>query len=254
MGWQILIIFFTFLLFFSCGKRSDSDAIKQMTDDSIVERSKEKEPEKKKQENYSLQNDVDSVSYALGLNFGINIAEKGFDRINLVAMASGINDAMKNNSPVIAPGESNRVLNEYIEQNYLRLVANNIKEGEEFLLQNSKKKNIQVLKSGLQVEVLEAGSGELPDKMSEVLLHYEGFFADGTMFDSTIKKRKPLKIVLGRDPVIKAWKEVLPQMKTGSKWKIYVPAVLGYGADGYRGVVEPYKMLIFEMQIVGISK
>ena len=124
--------------------------------------------------------------------------------------------------------------------------------GEKFLAENAKKPGVKVLPSGLQYKVITEGHGEVPKASDEVEVIYEGRLIDGTVFDSTAKHgQKTDKFGAGK--LIKGWTEALTTMPVGSKWEIYVPQELGYGAR-QAGMIPPYSTLVFTLELVDIVK
>ena len=127
----------------------------------------------------------------------------------------------------------------------------NKKKGEAFLAMNKNKKGVKVLESGVQYKVMKAGSGKSPTKANSVVAHYEGRLIDGDVFDSSIQRGKPATFpVTG---VIQGWQEVLQKMKVGSKWQVYIPSDLAYGARGTGPKIGPNSALIFDIELIEIK-
>ena len=124
--------------------------------------------------------------------------------------------------------------------------------GEKFLAENAKRPEVRVTPSGLQYEVLEGTLGPKPKATDTVRVHYEGMLTDGTVFDSSYKRGE--SISFGLNQVIKGWTEGLQLMSVGSKYKLYIPYELGYGAAGAGGSIPPYAALIFTVELLGIEK
>ena len=122
--------------------------------------------------------------------------------------------------------------------------------GEEFLKANAKKDSVKVTESGLQYKILTAGTGPMPTKEDTVKVNYEGHLIDGTEFDSSYKRNKPVTFPVGQ--VIKGWTEALCMMPVGSKWEIFVPQNLGY-ADRDQGKIPPFSCLIFTVELLSIE-
>ncbi len=125
--------------------------------------------------------------------------------------------------------------------------------GEKFLAENAKKPGVKVLPSGLQYKVITEGHGEVPKASDEVEVIYEGRLIDGTVFDSTAKhgENKTDKFKAGN--LIKGWTEALTTMPVGSKWQLYIPQELAYGAR-QAGQIPPYSTLVFDLELVDIVK
>ena len=134
--------------------------------------------------------------------------------------------------------EQNKVL-------YKSLIA----QGDSFLQKNKEKPGVSVTASGLQYEVVKMGTGAKPSETSTVKVHYTGTFINGKSFDSSIGKEPAEFQVNG---VIKGWTEALQLMPVGSKFRIYLPESLGYGAAGAGEVIKPYTLLIFDVELLEI--
>ena len=134
----------------------------------------------------------------------------------------------------------------------LNMSAKAKEEGEKFLAENAKRAEVKTTPSGLQYEVIEATLGQKPTATDKVRVHYEGTLIDGTVFDSSYKRGE--SITFGLNQVIKGWTEGLQLMSVGSKYKLYIPYDLAYGAQGAGGSIPPYAALIFTVELLGIEK
>jgi peptidylprolyl isomerase len=109
--------------------------------------------------------------------------------------------------------------------------------------------------SGLKADRLAEGKANTAPKPGDrVKVHYTGCLADGTKFDSSLDKGRPLEFVVGVGMVIEGWDEGLPLMDVGSKWKLRVPAALAYGAEGLpRAKIPPGADLVYEIEMVEVE-
>jgi len=130
--------------------------------------------------------------------------------------------------------------------------ADNKKAGEDFLAENAKKEGVITLPSGLQYKVITEGKGAVPADSNVVSVNYRGTLIDGTEFDSSYKRNEPFKTHVKQ--VIKGWTEALQLMPVGSKWELYIPADLAYGARETGGQIKPFSTLIFEIELLSIEK
>ena len=124
--------------------------------------------------------------------------------------------------------------------------------GEAFLAENAKKEGVVTTESGLQYKVIKEGKGEVPTATSTVKVNYKGTLIDGTEFDSSYKRNEPT--TFRANQVIKGWTEALTMMPVGSKWELYIPQELAYGARETGGQIKPFSTLIFEVELLEIEK
>ena len=122
--------------------------------------------------------------------------------------------------------------------------------GEAFLAENAKKEGVVTTESGLQYKVIKAGKGEVPTATSTVKVNYKGTLIDGTEFDSSYKRNEPT--TFRANQVIKGWTEALTMMPVGSKWELYIPQELAYGARETGGSIKPFSALIFEVELLEV--
>ena len=130
--------------------------------------------------------------------------------------------------------------------------ADNKAAGEKFLAENKTKEGVVTTPSGLQYKVITKGTGAIPADTSKVKVNYKGTLIDGTEFDSSYKRKEPA--TFRANQVIKGWTEALTMMPVGSKWELYIPQDLAYGARETGGQIKPFSTLIFEVELVGIEK
>ncbi len=123
-------------------------------------------------------------------------------------------------------------------------------ENEKFLADNKGKEGVKTTPSGLQYKVLTEGTGEIPADTCKVKVNYKGTLIDGTEFNSSYKRNAPS--TFRANQVIKGWTEALTMMPVGSKWELYIPQELAYGARE-TGKIKPFSTLIFEVELLGIE-
>jgi FKBP-type peptidyl-prolyl cis-trans isomerase len=198
--------------------------------------------------NTSLQTENDSISYAIGVTFGSSLQMSGLEDINPKAIAMAIQEIFDGETTIMNPEQANMMLNDYFTKLQF---GENLEEGENFLAENRLKEGVTTTESGIQYEVVTMGSGPRPGINDEVVVHYTGKLIDGTVFDSSVERGEPAQFELNR--VIPGWTEALQLMPVGSKWNIFIPQNLAYGANPRQGgVIEPYMMLIFEVELIDI--
>lgn len=192
----------------------------------------------------------DKVSYCLGLSIASNLITSGVKTISVDPFIEALDAAFNGKMPDVSPEEANAILQEYFTNLQNEQAGKAIEEGRLFLEENSKKEGIVTLESGLQYEVITTGNGETPKETDSVKCHYHGTLIDGTVFDSSVRRGEPA--VFPVNGVIKGWVEALQLMPVGSKWKLFVPADLAYGAQGAGNLIGPHSTLIFEVELLNI--
>ena len=199
-----------------------------------------------------LNTDELKASYGIGLQMGQQLASV-FEGVSLPAALAGVEDAFSGKGPRIDGNEINAAF-QVIQQRVQAAQAEQAKtmaaEGEAFLAENAKRDEVTVMESGLQYEVIEEGSGNIPSKESVVRTHYRGTLINGQQFDSSYDRGEPTEFPVGG--VIAGWTEALQNMKVGSKWKLYIPYHLAYGEQGAGGAIGPYQALVFDIELLDI--
>jgi FKBP-type peptidyl-prolyl cis-trans isomerase len=199
-----------------------------------------------------LKTEHDSASYLIGHQIGTNLANSPMTEINVAALANGMQDAINEVELFMDPDAVAMFLNEYMRKTEEIASEQYIVESEKFLAENMLRNGVNVTESGLQYEILVEGNGEKPTSDSRVTVHYHGTLIDGTVFDSSVDRGEPA--TFGVNQVIKGWTEVLQLMPTGSKWKVYIPSELAYGANPRPGgVIKPHMALIFEIELISVD-
>jgi FKBP-type peptidyl-prolyl cis-trans isomerase FkpA len=106
---------------------------------------------------------------------------------------------------------------------------------------------------GLVIEDTVIGQGAAASAGRNIVVHYAGWLADGTQFDSSKEKQDPFEFTLGRKEVMDGWEEGLPGMKVGGKRKLTVPPALAYGEEGAGDTIPPNATLTFEVELLSVS-
>jgi FKBP-type peptidyl-prolyl cis-trans isomerase FkpA len=126
----------------------------------------------------------------------------------------------------------------------------NVREGADFRLAHGALPGVATLASGLQVQVLEVGEGEIPGVDDWVEVHYSGWHIDGREFDSSHRRGHAAVTPLGR--AIPGWREALTAAPVGSRLRLVLPPELAYGRAG-GGRIGPEETLIFEIALLSIA-
>ncbi len=203
-----------------------------------------------------LESEQDKISYSVGYNMGLNLANQK-TRFNLDALTQGIQDAVSASEPLLDQTQLKAALETYQKIQAGQFSADraaqaetNKTAGETFLIANKEKENVITTSSGLQYTVLREGTGPRPQLTDSVSVHYIGTFIDGSEFNNSYKTGNPAIFTVNQ--VIPGWTEALQMMKVGGKWRIWLPAELGYGEAGAGTLIGPHAVLVFEVELLSI--
>ena len=209
--------------------------------------------------------EVDSVSYLLGVNYGLMFKQNGFadklSDIDLALMKKGMEDALKAELPKgyndttfakqfkISPYEMNNIFNNFLKKKADYKAEVNRVKGEKFLSDNALKENVDTTATGLQYTIISEGASEKVAVNDTVTVKYKGTLLDGTVFD----EGEIPGHVSGSRGLIPGFDEGIRLVGEGGEAIIYIPSELAYGARGNRGI-EPNSVLIFDIEIVSVNK
>ena len=201
---------------------------------------------------FNMSQDINTVSYCIGLSIADSLAQQELNALDPAVMAEAIADVFQGKTAKYSPEEANQVIQNYVQEITASKFEIYKTEGEAFLAENAKKEGVTTTASGLQYEVMEAGDGPKPTAENTVQVHYHGTLIDGTVFDSSITRGLPA--TFGVHQVIKGWTEALQLMPVGSKYRLYIPQDLAYGAHPHPGgAIKPLMALIFDVELIAIE-
>lgn len=201
----------------------------------------------------SLDTPDQRVSYGIALNMGGNIARQGGVEVDPVAFLAGLQDGLSGAKPRVSEEDLKEAFagaQAKVEAAAAEGSAEQTKAGQAFLEENKKRDGVVVTESGLQYEILTDGDGEKPTAEQTVEVHYHGTLVDGTVFDSSVSRGETISFPV--KGVIPGWVEGLQLMSVGSKWKLFIPANLGYG-NSPQGPIPAGSTLIFEVELISIK-
>ena len=199
-----------------------------------------------------LDSQIKKVSYSLGVSMGSYYLKQGFDSIDVIAFADGLDASLRKADLQISEADANVLLQDFFKAASDIKGESMKKEGVDFLKENGNKSGVVTLPDGLQYTILKEGTGAMPKATDKVKVDYTGTLIDGTVFDSSVDRGEPATFpVTG---VIKGWTEALQLMKVGAKWRLFVPYDLAYGERGAGQKIGPYSTLIFEVELLDIVK
>ena len=221
----------------------------------------------------SLKTEIDSVSYAIGLDVARNV-KTSFEEINSDLFIQGYKSGLDSTNILLTEEQVGPILQAFFQKKQQEQMAKQQEEmakqqeeaakqaeidfaevkaeGEKFLEENKAKEGVLVTASGLQYQVLKEGKGAKPTAASTVKVHYHGTLTDGTVFDSSVDRGEPTEFGVGQ--VIKGWTEGLQLMSAGSKYKFFIPQNLAYGATPRGGgPIKPFSALVFEVELLEVK-
>jgi FKBP-type peptidyl-prolyl cis-trans isomerase FklB len=205
----------------------------------------------------TLTTPTDKRSYGLGMDLGKQLHAQGI-AVNPEIFAQGFKDAMSGGKTLLTDEEARAAVTELQAEMRQRITEarkvageENKKAGDAFLAENKTKQGVVTLPSGLEYKVLKMGEGKKPTVNDTVVCNYRGTLINGTEFDSSYKRNQPATFPV--KGVIKGWTEALQLMPVGSKWQLFIPSDLAYGANGAGNLIGPNATLIFEVELLSIQ-
>jgi FKBP-type peptidyl-prolyl cis-trans isomerase len=207
---------------------------------------------------FTLKTQKDKASYAIGLNIGKSMHKDSVE-VDTSILLRGLKDGLAGSKPLLTDDEARAAmvtlqtdLRKKQEEKMLMQGEANKKDGEAFLAENKTKDGVVTLPSGLQYKILKEGTGPKPTATDTVVCNYKGTLLDNTEFDSSYKRGQPATFPVGG--VIKGWTEALQLMPVGSKWQLFIPSELAYGArGGPGGGIGPNATLVFEVELMSVQ-
>jgi FKBP-type peptidyl-prolyl cis-trans isomerase len=197
-----------------------------------------------------FKNSTDSFSYAIGLEGAAYYKSQGATTINSALVKKAFDDVYGKKTLLLTPQQSTMTIQNKLKKYMENKNAKVKEEGKNFLAENKKRQGVVELPSGLQYEIITAGTGEKPKATDTVKAHYAGRLITGEEFDNSYKRGEPLQIPVGG--VIQGWVEALQLMPVGSKWKLFIPSDLGYGERGAGGSIPGGAALVFDIELIEI--
>ena len=205
----------------------------------------------------TLETEIEKFSYALGMNIAASVLQLPVE-VNREIIIETVMELLRGGKPELAEKEYHEImqafqkkLQETVQAKTQEIAKANLEEGKKFLKENAEKAGITATESGLQYEVLQEGSGDSPKATDVVKVHYEGKLLNGNIFDSSIKRGEPAEFALNQ--VIPGWTEGVQLMKTGAKYRFFIPAHLAYGERGAGEFIAPNSTLIFEVELLEVK-
>lgn len=201
-----------------------------------------------------LDTEEQKIGYTIGHQIGQDLKRSGMP-IEVNALSQAIKDVLSGAKPAMTEAEMKTAM-EALQAKQMKaqteIGEKNKKAGEAFLEANKKKEGVVVLPSGMQYKVLTKGTGKKPTAKDTVSVNYRGTLIDGKEFDSSYTRGQPATFPVSG--VIKGWQDLLPMMPVGSKWQVFIPADLAYGARGAGPDIGSNSTLVFDIELLEIKK
>lgn len=191
-------------------------------------------------------------SYSLGVLLGNNlVGQVDVEGLDYDALGKGLMDVLKGNDLEMTEQEANQTAQMFLQESAAKMAMKAQELESNFMAENGERDGVVVRPSGLQYEVLEEGDGPIPTLTQKVVAHYEGRLLTGKVFDSSYRRGQPATFPV--NGLIRGWQEALQIMPVGSKWRLYVPSNLGYGARGAGEDIPGNATLIFDLELLSIA-
>jgi FKBP-type peptidyl-prolyl cis-trans isomerase len=200
-----------------------------------------------------LDTDMKKASYAIGTQIGQNLKQQSID-IDADVLAMAISEAVAGKESKLTKEQIQEAMQKLQEASIKKQQAeaeDNKKKGMEFLEKNKAASGVKVTPSGLQYQVITEGNGAVPNAEDVIKAHYKGTLVSGQQFDSSYDRGTPAEFPV--KGVIPGWTEALQMMKTGSKFKLWIPPELAYGPSPRPGI-PANSVLSFEVELLEIVK
>ncbi len=198
------------------------------------------------------KSEEEKTFYAVGGLFGAKLKDLNLTEQEVAQIVSGVKDGALNAKMKVDPAQYGTKVQELFRKRFSQRTDGEKKKGAEYLETYLKDGSAKKTESGLAYKIIEEGTGKTPKETDKVKVHYEGKLIDGTVFDSSIERKKPVSFPLNR--VIKGWTEGLQLVKTGGKIQLVIPSDLAYGDHGAAPKIPGGATLIFDVELIEIEK
>lgn len=203
-----------------------------------------------------LSTRMDTISYIIGLDYGIGIREEKIEA-NKLMVYKGLVDGL-NGKSILTDSIKNKIVDEFneelkgrMEEEGMKFLEKNKADSKAFLEENKNAEGVIELPSGLQYKILKEGYGPKPSANDSIIVHYRAMFIDRTVFDMSYD-RGPAGFRLSE--VIKGLSEGIQLMNTGAIYELYIPYELAYGEQTFANVIPAGSALIYSIELIEIVK
>jgi len=199
-----------------------------------------------------LETEEQKTLYALGLTINRSLSPFNLSPSELALVEAGLADGSLHRTPAVDLETYGPKIKQLQEARAAAVAATEKKTSQAFIDKAAQETGAVKTASGLVMIPVTPGTGASPKATDTVTVNYEGRLTDGTVFDSSVQHGGPATVPLNR--VIKCWTEALQLAKVGGKSRLVCPADLAYGDQGWPPLIKPGATLVFEVELVGISK
>lgn len=201
--------------------------------------------------------DKQKNSYMIGMDMAKSLRPIK-DEIDITTLTQALLAAFNGKPTALTQAQAEEIRKTFSQRMQAKMAAQqnaegqkNLEAGKSFLATNKTKSGVRTTSSGLQYQVLRQGAGALPKTTDKVRVHYKGTLLNGETFDSSYERGQPAEFALNQ--VIPGWTEGVALMPVGSKYKLWIPSNLAYGANG-QPPIGPNSTLVFEVELLDIVK
>ena len=206
---------------------------------------------KDKEKNVEVKSEDDKILYSMGAMFGNNLKSLNLKESEIAVLVRGITDNALGKKLVVEPGPYQTKVRDFFQKRMAVKSLGEKDKGKKFLANFKKEAGVKVTASGLAYKILKASTGKKPKATDSVEVHYHGMLIDGTVFDSSVERKKKITFPLNR--VIKGWTEGLQLIGVGGKVKLVIPSELAYGEQGAPPKIPGGATLIFEVELFKVN-
>lgn len=255
---RTIAVFACALVLSACGNQSSSDNSQSGGGGNNNQSKSNANATSKSHSSGQFANKKAKRSYALGMDIGNSLKDLPMD-VDLDQLTQGVRDVVGGSKTKLSQKQLHQVMQGVVsdmeaaqKHKQQQKAQANLKAGQKFLAQNKKKDGVKTLKDGLQYKVIKKGDGPQPDANDSVTVDYTGKLINGTVFDSSKKRGKPVTFPV--NAVIPGWTEALQRMHAGGEYKLFIPPDLAYGERGAGSQIGPNETLIFDVKLISVDK